>query len=251
MNNQQEEAFWISYSDLAVGVLMIFVLITTVLLMDTERRIKQADEAQVAAELANEEAEQARLQAENFREELKSQRVQVEALMGVRQSLIAELSKEFTKEGQQVQIDPNTGALVLPSDIIFGQNESKLSVNGRNWLNNFVPKYLGVLLSQRFAPYVSRIEVEGHASSEGEEFNNLRLSQNRALEVTQYILEHHGTGRQQKLRQVLIASGRGVYEPVMSSNGTEDKIASRRVVFKFRLTEEKTIKEIQNLLNAK
>ena len=251
MQNQQEEAFWISYSDLAVGILMIFVLITTALLMDTERRIQQADEAQVAAQKANEEADLARQEAESFREELKTQRAQIEALMGVRQSLIAELSKEFAKEGQQVQIDPKTGALVLPSDIIFGQNESNLSPKGRKWLNNFVPKYLGVLLSPQFKPYVSRIEVEGHASSEGEEFNNLRLSQNRALEVTQYILKNHGSGRQQKLRQVLVASGRGVYELVRDSKGKEDKVASRRVVFKFRLTEEKTIKEIQKLLTAK
>ena len=245
MNNQQEEAFWISYSDLAVGVLMIFVLITTALLMDTEKKIKQADDAQQAAQEANKEAEQARQEAERFREELKSQRAQIEALMGVRQSLIAELSKEFAKEGQQVQIDPKTGALVLPSDIIFGQNESQLSVKGRKWLKSFVPKYLGVLLSEKFAPYVSRIEVEGHASSEGEEFSNLRLSQNRALEVTQYILRNHASGRRKKLRQVLVASGRGVYEPVLQGDGIEDKVASRRVVFKFRLTEEKTIKEIQ------
>ncbi len=243
MQNQQEEAFWISYSDLAVGVLMIFVLITTALLMDTERKIKEADEAQ-------QDAKQAREEAEEFRKELKSQREQIEALMGIRQSLIAELSKEFAKEGQQVQIDPKTGALILPSDIIFGQNESKLSARGQKWLKSFVPKYLGVLLSKRFAPYVSRIEVEGHASSEGEEFNNLRLSQNRALEVTQYILKYHSSGRREKLQKVLVASGRGIYELVRDGKGKEDKVASRRVVFKFRLTEEKTIKEIQKLLNA-
>lgn len=237
MHGQQEEAFWISYSDLAVGVLMVFVLITTALMMDTEKKIQEADEA--------------RKEAEVFREELKQQRTQIEALLGVRQSLIAELSKEFAKEGQQVKIDPKTGALVLPSDIIFAQAESKLSSRGQKWLSSFVPKYLGVLLSPQFAPYVSRIEVEGHASSEGEEFENLRLSQNRALEVTQHILKRHGSGREKKLRQILVASGRGVYEPVLGAKGREDKVASRRVVFKFRLTEEQTIKHIQELLDAK
>lgn len=241
MEEDQEAAFWISYSDLAVGILMIFVLITTSLLLDTENKVQEAKIAQSDARVAKKEAEK-------YRKEVLEQRKQIEALVGVRQSLIEELSRQFAKQGQQIKVDPKTGALELPSDIIFAQGSSELSPEGSRWLKSFVPQYLKVLLSDRFAPHVRRIEVEGHASSEGPEFDNLSLSQDRALTVTTYILKNQPKHRD-KLTKILVASGRGEYDLVSNDKG-EDKKASRRVVFKFRLTEEQTLKDIQEMLGG-
>jgi len=243
-DEQQDAAFWISYSDLAVGVLTVFVLITTALLLDTETRSQ-------AAKVAENEARVAKAQAQSFKQELTRKKSEIEALVGVRQSLIKELSRQFAKQGQQVKVDPKTGALQLPSDIIFDQGSADLSRKGQTWLKNFVPQYFSVLLSPQFSKHIRRIEVEGHASSEGPEFGNLELSQSRALTVTKYILKNHGrtlAPKQQKiLKQVLVASGRGEYDLVFNEKG-EDKEESRRVVFKFRLTEEQTLKDIQEML---
>lgn len=239
-------AFWISYSDLAVGVLMVFVLITTVLLIDTMEQSLAADEA-------HKESLTAKERAESFETQLKEKTKEIEAIVGIRQSLVAELSREFAKQGHQIKVDPQTGALQLPSDIIFRQGDSRLSTRGEAWLTRFVPRYLGVLLSKKFSKYVRRIEVEGHASSEGPEIANLELSQARALSVTKFILSNTKTKLAQKdrkrLKQILTASGRGEYELVVGPKG-EDRRASRRVVFKFRLTEEEAMKDIQRMLRS-
>ena len=83
---------------------------------------------------------------------------------------------------------------------------------------------------------------------------NLELSQQRALAVASYVLEdgYAGISAAQKtqLRAVATANGRSFSDPVLDENGVENMDASRRVVFKFRLTDEQMIQQLKSILEA-
>ena len=84
--------------------------------------------------------------------------------------------------------------------------------------------------------------------------DNLRLSQNRALAVASYVLDdgYGAITRKQKrhLRTVVTANGRSFSDPVLDENGNENMDASRRVVFKFRLTDEQMIEQLKSILES-
>ena len=73
-----------------------------------------------------------------------------------------------------------------------------------------------------------------------------------ALAVAAYVLDddYRGVSAEQKrqLRDVVTANGRSFSDPVLDANGFEDMDASRRVVFKFRLTDEQMIQQLKSIL---
>jgi chemotaxis protein MotB len=53
-----------------------------------------------------------------------------------------------------------------------------------------------------------------------------------------------------QLRELLTANGRSYADPVYDENGQVDAAASRRVAFKFRLTDEQMIEQMQSILEG-
>ena len=49
---------------------------------------------------------------------------------------------------------------------------------------------------------------------------------------------------------MVTVNGRSYMDRIFDTNGVEDKDASRRVVFKFRLTDEQMIQQLRNILEA-
>ena len=80
------------------------------------------------------------------------------------------------------------------------------------------------------------------------------LSMQRAAAVANYVLDggYHGiTARQRSaLRELLSVNGRSYSDRILDANGREDKDASRRVVFKFRLTDEQMIQQLRDILET-
>jgi len=52
------------------------------------------------------------------------------------------------------------------------------------------------------------------------------------------------------IRPILTANGRSYSDPVYDAIGNVDMAASRRVEFKFRLTDEEMIEEMMNILSG-
>jgi outer membrane protein OmpA-like peptidoglycan-associated protein len=75
-------------------------------------------------------------------------------------------------------------------------------------------------------PQIKRIEVEGHASSEGSEGHNLRLSDRRANSVMQYL-----TKQGQIPKAMLQAKGYGISRPIASNDTDDGREKNRRVEF--------------------
>ena len=185
---------------------------------------------------------------------LEDQQMQIEALVGMRTRIISSLSSALKEASISAQVDPTNGSIALESDVMFELGSYDLSERGERFIDRFLPVYLDVLFSEEYRSYVSEILIEGHTDSLGTYLDNLALSQQRALAVASYVLDddYRGISADQKrqLRAVVTANGRSFSDPVLDANGFEDMDASRRVVFKFRLTDEQMIQQLKSILEA-
>lgn len=195
-------------------------------------------------------------QLDAYRDELQKKQGQLEQMVGVKAQIVQQLSSALRKSGIDVSVDEQTGAIALPSQMLFTTNSATLSDGGRKYLRRFLPVYLDVLLSDEFRSYVAEIIIEGHTDSNGTYLHNLQLSQERALSVANYVLGDSfmsdtlglNASAKKTLLGLVTASGRSFSAPVLDANGDEDQNASRRVEIKFRLKDDETIAATEELL---
>ena len=185
---------------------------------------------------------------------LDNQQRQIEQLVGMKTRIITSLSDALRSASISASVDPTSGAIALESDVLFSTGQYRLTDEGRARINAFLPVYLNVLFSDEYRPYISEIIIEGHTDSLGGYIQNLELSQQRAGAVAAYVLDETNhvlpSGQLQTLRQLVTANGRSFSDPVLDANGNEDMDASRRVVLKFRLTDEQMIEQLKNILES-
>ena len=193
-----------------------------------------------------------RIKLDEQQQTLEAQQVQIEQLVGLKTRIITSLSEALRAANISAQVDPANGSIALESDVLFATNKFELTDQGKSFINRFLPVYLDVLLSEDYRPYVTEIIIEGHTDSDGDYITNLKLSQQRALAVASYVLadDYYGISSDQKrmLRRLATANGRSWSDLVRDANGVEDKDASRRVVFKFRMTDEQMIQQLKDIL---
>ncbi len=195
-------------------------------------------------------------QLDAYRDELQKKQGQLEQMVGVKAQIVQQLSSALRKSGIDVSVDEQTGAIALPSQMMFTTNSATLSDGGQKYLRRFLPVYLDVLLSDEFRSYVAEIIIEGHTDSNGTYLHNLQLSQERALSVANYVLGDSfmsdtlglNASAKKMLLGLVTASGRSFSAPVLDANGDEDQNASRRVEIKFRLKDDETIAATEELL---
>lgn len=211
MDVPRGQSYWMSYSDLATCLLLVFVLILTSVLMIHGQTVK--------------------------------------AIIGVREQLIEELAAAFSEQNQMVRVDEKTGALELPSELLFDFDSSRLSARGKAYLDDFIPKYFDIVLAPRYEKYMAEVVIEGHADPSGDYLHNLRLSQERAYSVLLYLLDASlgDDEAEARLEQIVSASGRSESDPI-KIDGRIDYELSRRVVVKFRLRDELAIERLREIL---
>ena len=227
-------------------------------LADTQSKLSEK-EAEIAAQQAQMEAlgiqlDEQQAQINTQQAQLDSQQAQIEQLVGMKTRIITSLSSALKSNSISATVDPTTGSIALESDVLFESGEYKLTDAGKRFVDDFLPVYLDVLFSQEYREYVSEIIIEGHTDSVGGYLTNLELSQQRALAVASYVL---GTSCRavsadvkNELRAVVTVNGRSYSDRIFNADGTENMDASRRVVFKFRLTDEQMIQQLRQILES-
>ncbi len=216
--------------------------------------IGKMDELEEAkATLASKETElnTLQLQLSAQRELFDAQTRRLEEMVGVRSSIVRELSRVLSRSNINAQVDPNNGDITLDSKVFFQTNSSEIRDDGKALLDAFVPVYLGVLLQDKYVEYIGEIIIEGHTDSSGTYLRNLKLSQDRALSVAEYCLSMSGLTipQRQLLQRIMTAKGRANNDLVYRADGSEDMEASRRVEFKFNLKDAEMINEMNAILN--
>ena len=186
---------------------------------------------------------------------LKDQQEQIDQIIGVKADVIEALKKEFSKNNIDVNIDAQTGALTLQSNVLFNYDESDLSDAGKTALERILPIYCKVLLQDDYKDYLAEIIIDGYTDTDGDYSYNLQLSQQRSLAVAQYLLDIQGnflsSDQSGDLQQFLTVNGHSMANPVLDADGNVDKDASRRVEIKFRLKDDEMIDELNQIMSDK
>ena len=262
IENQKKEldALGIDYSNL-----LTYANQTLSALENTENKLESAN-SQLASANSQLADAQNRLNSQNqalsqYESELKRQQTLIEQMVGVKAQIIEALSQELKRNHISVTVDAQTGAITLPSEMLFAVGANTLSPQGENYLDRFLPVYLNVLLSEEFSPYIAEIIIEGHTDSSGKAGHdaylyNMELSQQRALSVTNYVLKRDymtyslnlSNDEQSLLKTLVTASGRSFSALIYNWDGSENKTASRRVEIKFRLKDDQTIDATEAIL---
>ena len=105
----EETSYWLSYSDMMAALLLIFVLIISFTMLQSQRRYEQKQE----------ELKQQQALVQSQQEQLQEQQEQLDKLIGIRTELIEALKKEFDGTDLSVKVDEKTGSIALDSSILF------------------------------------------------------------------------------------------------------------------------------------
>ena len=226
---------------------------TTLLL---EQQQKELDDNKTALTAAQESLSLQQSKIDEQAALLASQQERIDQLVGLRSAIIEALRDELRKAGLDAQVDRNTGAIAFTGAVLFDTAQNDLKDSGKELLDRFIPIYVRTLMSEDYSGYVGEIIIEGHTDTDGSYLSNLRLSQQRALAVANYCLTSDTmqmtSEERSVLETVLTVNGRSESDPVYLSDGiTEDKEASRRVVFKFRMKDSDMISQMSDILEGK
>lgn len=221
----EKESFWVSYTDLMSALLVIFALVLMITIYNTQSAYEEKEAA------------------------INEKNQMIEEVIGVKSEIIQELIKAFKDSDLALEVDPQTGAIRFSGGVFFDSNSSQVSAKGRTYLEQFIPQYINILLSDRFRDEISQIIVEGHTDTAGGYLYNLKLSQDRALSVVEQVFQPNFPDFQYKeeLKSVITANGRSFSIPILKKDGKIDANKSRRVEFKFRLKDDQLLDQLQGL----
>lgn len=140
----------------------------------------------------------------------------------------------FKEQGlDSAKIDESTGTVQMDNNVLFALDKSKLTDEGKTYLDQFLAAYVPVISGAIEEGKVSTIVVEGYTDSAGDEAYNLKLSEERAQEVADYIKTGYP-----ELANVIEVVGNGENNLILDGEGKEDAAASRRVEVRYVLKTE-------------
>ena len=111
------------------------------------------------------------------------------------------------------------GEVELPGPVLFETSTARLRPESD-------PVLEVVLAYMKAKPEVTKLRIEGHTDTDGDNKSNMTLSSNRAIAVSQWLVAKGVDCRR------LVPVGFGEERPMVSPDKTpEDKATNRRVVF--------------------
>lgn len=230
-----ENPFSLSLGDLMAGLLLIFILVLSFLMLDLMEKEKRDDEIQqVLLKIFTDYA-------------------------ALRQNLYLALETEFENDLRQwnALLDRETLSVRFREpEVLFDQGKADVKSDFKKMLDDFFPRYVQILKRPEYVNAIAEIRIEGHTSSEWSEdvtpeeayIFNMELSQDRTRSVLQYVLQIPKISESKDwLQQQLTANGLSSSKLITYLNSTENSEESRRVEFRVRTNAEKQLEKIKEL----
>ena len=230
-----ENPFSLSLGDLMAGLLLIFILVLSFLMLDLMEKEKRDDEIQqVLLKIFTDYA-------------------------ALRQNLYLALEREFEQDLQKwnALLDRETLSVRFREPtVLFAQGKAEVQIDFKEILDDFFPRYIRILKRPEYVNAIAEIRIEGHTSSEwSEDINpeeayifNMELSQDRTRSVLQYVLQIPTIQESRNwLQQQLTANGLSSSKLIKHLGGIENSEESRRVEFRVRTNAEKQLEKIKEL----
>jgi len=218
----EDNPFSLSLGDLMAGLLLIFVLLLSFVM----------------------------LRLENLMEEKRRELELLDDRERIKKLLISRLLKELSEF--DVDVDPDTGVIRVTEGILFDFARAELKQAGRVFLRQFVPKYVEILFSDALVKeHIAQVIIEGHTDNVGGYEYNLRLSLRRANSVAAHLFtaEFGAFRYADELKRLLSANGRSFVQSIAPNATPDGRAQNRRVEFQFRLRDwDMVFPKAQNLL---
>jgi outer membrane protein OmpA-like peptidoglycan-associated protein len=223
-----QDEHWIPLSDLMTGLMALFLLISISYMVKVEADAAQIKEVAVAYSAVR-DAMYEDLQAE-FANDLPTWRAQIDK---------EQLSIRFTEP-----------------EVLFDLGSAQLKPKFQEILDDFFPRYVAILTSEKYRDSIAEVRIEGHTSSRwnldtlaGDSyFRNMELSQARTRSTLRYVMANPKVAQNQEwLKQFVTANGLSSSRLIMDENGQEDPDRSQRVEFRVRTDAEVRIAKILSL----
>lgn len=227
-NELEHEEHWVAVSDLMGGLMMVFLLISVIYLVQLE---------------------------------IQSQKIKDVALLydRLRTQLYQDLKTEFADDlprwGAEVKRD--LSFQFYNTEVLFAHGSDDIKPSFREILDDFFPRYVAIIMSDKYREDILEVRIEGHTSSDwgsaGDPdvayIKNMALSQARTRTTLAYLLELESVLPDKPwLTRFVTANGLSSSKLVFDQDGHEDGIRSRRVEFRLRTDAESRIATILDVL---
>ena len=213
--SKEENAFSLSTGDLMAGLLFIFILLLMGALLQVQEKAEQDEEI-------------------------------VKRYDQIKTQLYIDLQEEFKKDLTvwRATIDSTLCIRFQEPSMLFDEGEDVLKPKFKEILDDFFPRYIGVLSRPQYKDNIEEIRIEGHTNSNGGYYSNMELSQDRTRAVLQYCFSLMKDEDIVWLKGLVTANGLSSSHLILTKNGEEDKDLSRRVEFRVRTNAEKQLEDI-------
>ena len=132
-----------------------------------EDQEKTLSDLQIVLSSKEADLEAATIQLQEQKDLLNAQALRIDKLIGIRSTMIQDLSNSLSAANLKAAVDPNTGDIMLDSAVFFETGSSEIRQEGKDLLDRFIPVYLDVLLRDQYSDYIGEIIIEGHTDSKG------------------------------------------------------------------------------------
>jgi len=220
MKEHETEEHWVSISDVMAGLMVIFLFIAINYILNVRLKANEI------------------IVYKNEVEKL------LDAYKNLQAALYKELRAEFegtpTKNTQfrtvwRGHLDIETLSIRFKKP--FTQGDATVPNAFKNVLRDFFPRYIAILTKSEYRDEIAEIRIEGHTSSEwfsqvtvGKSYiNNMELSQNRARNVLNYVLQMAHpklTQNREWLKKKLTANGLSSSQLVLNLDGNRQDLAN-------------------------
>jgi outer membrane protein OmpA-like peptidoglycan-associated protein len=244
MSGIKKESHWIPLADLMTVLMVIFLFMSISYMALVEKRQNEQDKI--------------------FKDYEESKK-----------SLYNELEEAFKNDFARwdLKLDNDLSIKFTNPQVLFSTGSSEITPRFQSILTEFIPKYLRVVLQDKYKGKIAEIRIEGHTdtvpigqsgSPSGDPYiDNMKLSQDRARNVMAFLRTQNSfislmPKDKERLQYLLTANGlsygRTVDENYKISFGSKQPIdseKSRRVEFRIVTTSEAIINEALKKIEEK
>lgn len=238
MSGTKKESHWIPLADLMTVLMVIFLFMSISYMALVEKRQKEQNQI--------------------FKDYEES-----------KVALYNELNETFKKDFAKwdLKLDNDLSIKFTNPQVLFNTGSSEITSHFQNILTDFFPKYLSVVLQEKYKNKIAEIRIEGHTDTKpislsGDPYiENMKLSQDRGRNVLAFLRSQKcftdlNPKDKERLQYWLTANGLSYgrtvdknYKISFDSKQPVDNDKSRRVEFRIVTTSEAIINEALKNIN--
>lgn len=185
-----------------------------------------------------------------------------------KENLYNDLNAEFRNDFKKwnLELDKDLSIKFTNPKVLFDDGKSDIKPEFQEILSSFFPKYLSIVLQNKYKDKIAEIRIEGHTNNipihetDDPYIDNIKLSQDRSRNVLQFLrklpyYKHLSLEKEQVLQFWITANGLSYGRTLDSNNKltyiSKNKIdieKSRRVEFRIVTTSEVLVDEVLKTL---